>query len=105
VKEHSQDTTRVEREVGLGLFLPSVCLVDSPNIWEAPACSVTLGNHFHLSVPSANCLRIEGGRKYKKPSHPTARDGVSMEAFKNVDQPLVAHACNPSYSGGRDQED
>jgi hypothetical protein len=25
--------------------------------------------------------------------------------IKIIGQPLVAHACNPSYSGGRDQED
>jgi hypothetical protein len=25
--------------------------------------------------------------------------------FKKLGQALVAHACNPSYSGGRDQED
>jgi hypothetical protein len=25
--------------------------------------------------------------------------------FESLSQALVAHACNPSYSGGRDQED
>jgi hypothetical protein len=38
--------------------------------------------------------------KLRKPAHGDSR------AFKNDYEPvLVAHTCNPSYSGGRDQED
>jgi hypothetical protein len=29
----------------------------------------------------------------------------SISEKKEISQALVAHACNPSYSGGRDQED
>jgi hypothetical protein len=30
--------------------------------------------------------------------------GISIEQFKKSQVPVV-HTCNPSYSGGRDQED
>jgi hypothetical protein len=34
------------------------------------------------------------------------RENLYMAPFKNsLGRALVAHACNPSYSGGRDQED
>jgi hypothetical protein len=37
----------------------------------------------------------------------TCRIALPEERLKNIFpvQVLVAHACNPSYSGGRDQED
>jgi hypothetical protein len=31
--------------------------------------------------------------------------GTKLIQRAEVSQALVAHACNPSYSGGRDQED
>jgi hypothetical protein len=33
------------------------------------------------------------------------RVNYDNKSIKNMGQALVAHTCNPTYSGGRDQED
>jgi hypothetical protein len=38
-------------------------------------------------------------------SNPRTAKKVKMHSKKRKESALVAHACNPSYSGGRDQED
>jgi hypothetical protein len=40
--------------------------------------------------------------KYFKPSND--QEQICLKDYKK-DQAQVAHACNPSYSGGRDQKD
>jgi hypothetical protein len=58
-------------------------------------------------VPSAGSLVEERISEIEsvatEPCETEKPKGKKME--KNVQELLVAHACNPSYSGGRDQED
>jgi hypothetical protein len=44
-------------------------------------------------------------KKYCKNLNIILRDGTSSIIIVIVSQMLVAYACNPSYSGSRDQED
>jgi hypothetical protein len=64
------------------------------------------------SIPGTNDIKKEGERERerekKREGRKEGRDKGTKEGTKEgrkANQALVAHACNPSYPEGRDQED
>jgi hypothetical protein len=57
-------------------------------------CNIELGHEQIIQQVSKETEDLKGDRGKRSP-----------DKNLSIGQALVAHACNPSYSGGRDQED
>jgi hypothetical protein len=75
---------------------------------ESHTCS--LSRYFSQAVgqfPFLPAVGVPDEHKTKFHSEEFSTCGImsALKMFEVLSQALVAHTCNPSYSGGRDQED
>jgi hypothetical protein len=68
--------------------------------------TIALGSVARLSIMvGGSCQEVGKNTQRRKPVNNDQKPPATPYLLKVQSQALLAHPCNPSYSGGRDQED